>query len=373
MKRPTIHYLPIESIPARYTEQMHKWVRDELDKFVALEKVASYFVYVPEFDASEISSGQFLDNYGSLIYKQQQLALVIAAMREGIVASGDIVLVGDIWYPGLEAVKMAAELSGISLVIAGWHYAGVYDPNDYYSKTLNGWSRAFETMLVKDVVDVICCGSEYHRDFLCRNTGRCPSKTLPLGLVWNPSEVARNSNGVSKENLVVFPHRLAPEKSPDSFIYAAASLSKDYPSWKFVFSVASGQVPVDLLELNSSLGSPCSFYKPKDKSDYYALLARASVVYSSGHQETFGYAVHEGLALGCVPCLPERACYSESVKGDKRWLYSPLSDPWGALKLKEIMESKHPDLYPLTAAFGNSTEVFLQSILNYHDNLHKKI
>lgn len=58
--KPTVHYLPIEPIPARYTEQMLAWVSADLAELERSNSIAGYRIYTPNaVDTSVISSGQF--------------------------------------------------------------------------------------------------------------------------------------------------------------------------------------------------------------------------------------------------------------------------------------------------------------------------
>lgn len=356
----TVHFLPLEPIAARYTEQMLRWVVGDLES-----TGLPYVVYLPDVDAGTINTGEFLDDYTSLQFKQAQLSLITKAFQSSSVQEGDVILLGDLWYVGIEGLRMLADLAGIKVTIAGWHYAGVYDPNDYYSKKLTGWSRAFETMVVRDVADFICCGSEYHKNLIVRNTGVDPNKVLPLGLSFNSTDVAKVPE-VPKSKIVVFPHRLAEEKAPEHFIYAAKAVRRTHPEWSFVFSCTKTP-PTHLIELNKDAGYPCSFaiHEGADaKQRYYSLLREASIVYSSGYQETFGYAVNEAMVLGCLPCLPNRACYAETVLNSPRFLYGS-DDPWGiSCLLGLITLANSDDTKSLPSRFDDSTIQFLARITN---------
>jgi hypothetical protein len=50
------------------------------------------------------------------------------------------------------------------------------------------------------------------------------------------------------------------------------------------------------------------------------------VLFSSAFQETFGYALNEGLKLGCFPVCPNRLSYPEVVDHDKRCLYENTNE-----------------------------------------------
>ena len=369
-----IHYLPIEPIPARYTEQMIRWVEAEMRR-----EGLEYLTYLPTVDTATIEQGEFLDTTKSAVFKCRQLEMITHGISHGDVQDGDIILVGDVWYPGLEQVRMLLELQSLhNVTIAGWHYAGVYDPHDYYSKNLTAWSRSFETMIVRDVVDHVCCGSSFHADFVIRNTGARADRVHPLGLVWDPNEVKEThlpDPFAGKDPVVVFPHRMAPEKAPENFIHLASTLKNKMEvgrDYRFVFSMTR-DCSKHYRQLNTDLGSPCEFviHKGKGAKDsYYALLARAQFVYSAGYQETFGYSVHEAIALGCTVILPNRCSYPESVRGNREFLYDPHADPYGAELLgKHILACyngrrvKTPFVY--TESWGYGVGQFLRLVVEH--------
>ena len=91
--------------------------------------------------------------------------------------------------------------------------------------------------------------------------------------------------GMEKEDIILFPHRLAPEKQPEVFDY----LAEQMPEYKFI----------KCQELNLS------------KEEYHNLLGKAKMVFSANLQETLGISVYEGLVVGAIPLVPDRLSYSE--------------------------------------------------------------
>jgi glycosyltransferase involved in cell wall biosynthesis len=88
-----------------------------------------------------------------------------------------------------------------------------------------------------------------------------------------------------KKDLIVFPHRIAPEKQVDIF----RDLAKHLPQYEFV--VCQDQ------ELT--------------KEQYHNLLAEAKIVFSASLQETLGIGCYEGALLNAIPVVPDRLSYSE--------------------------------------------------------------
>jgi glycosyltransferase involved in cell wall biosynthesis len=91
--------------------------------------------------------------------------------------------------------------------------------------------------------------------------------------------------GMAKEDTILFPHRLAPEKQPEVFDY----LAEQMPEYNWV----------KCQELNLS------------KEEYHTMLGKAKMVFSANLQETLGISVFEGLVVGAIPLVPDRLSYTE--------------------------------------------------------------
>jgi len=104
-----------------------------------------------------------------------------------------------------------------------------------------------------------------------------------------PMEYLHNSlqqyKGMQKRNLILFPHRVAPEKQVEIF----RDLKTQLPQYEFV--VCQEQ------ELN--------------KNEYHNLLGEAKMVFSANLQETLGISWYEGALVDAIPMVPDRLSYSE--------------------------------------------------------------
>jgi len=104
-----------------------------------------------------------------------------------------------------------------------------------------------------------------------------------------PMEYLRNSldsyKGMPKRNLILFPHRIAPEKQVDIF----RDLKEHLPQYEFV--VCQEQ--------------------QLTKNEYHNLLGEAKLVFSANLQETLGISWYEGALVDAIPMVPDRLSYSE--------------------------------------------------------------
>lgn len=88
-----------------------------------------------------------------------------------------------------------------------------------------------------------------------------------------------------KRNLILFPHRLAPEKQVEIF----RDLKEHLPQFEFKI---------------------CQEY-PLSKNEYHNLLGEAKLVFSANLQETLGISWYEGALVDAIPMVPDRLSYSE--------------------------------------------------------------
>jgi hypothetical protein len=91
--------------------------------------------------------------------------------------------------------------------------------------------------------------------------------------------------GLQKRNLILFPHRIAPEKQVEIFRDLAAQL----PQYEFVV---------------------CQD-RQLSKHEYHTLLGEAKLVFSANLQETLGISCYEGAIVNAIPMVPDRLSYSE--------------------------------------------------------------
>ena len=96
-----------------------------------------------------------------------------------------------------------------------------------------------------------------------------------------------------KRNLILFPHRIAPEKQVEIF----RDLAVQMPEYQFVVCQDS----------------------QLSKDEYHTLLAQSKMVFSCSLQETLGIGCYEGALLDAMPLVPERLSYHEMYDAEFRY------------------------------------------------------
>ena len=115
-----------------------------------------------------------------------------------------------------------------------------------------------------------------------------------------------------KRDLILFPHRLAPEKQVEIF----RDLAQALPQYEFV--VCQDQ--------------------QLTKDEYHTLLGQAKIVFSANLQETLGISCYEGALVDAVPLVPDRLSYSEMYTGILKYpsVYTESWDSYLAHKSEVI-------------------------------------
>ena len=218
---------------------------------------------------------------------------------KGQVADGDYFLYTDAWNPTVIQLKYMTELLGVDINIGGLWHAGSYDPHDFLGRLIGDkpWVRHAEQSMY-ECYDDNFFASEFHIDLFAQSLDIDDDKTHRVG--W-PMEYLKDSlvqyKHMEKRDLILFPHRVAPEKQVDIF----RDLAQQLPQYEFV--VCQDQ------ELS--------------KNEYHNLLGEAKLVFSANLQETLGISWYEGALVDAIPMVPDRLSYSEMAlpefKYDSTW------------------------------------------------------
>lgn len=288
-KTESIIFVPIERLEERYSDQWYLWFMKSFEKFGVNP------IVVGDSKKRKITTGQFLDVIETSAYKAGQMTEIISLIEAGFEGS---IFFMDLWFPGIEHIAYIRNNAKKNLKIEGILHAGTWDANDFLSKNGCGsWAKFTESGWF-EMSDRIFVATKYHAELIKISTKCNVEKKMEV--VEFPCYRNDALSGIFvREDVVVFPHRLADEKQPLVF----ADVEKRY---REMFPEGSAR-----------------FVRTKDvcktKSDYYQLLAGSKACFSSALQETFGIAMLEGVALGCVPIAPNRLSYPETLKEFDRY------------------------------------------------------
>ena len=295
MKTPRLILAPVERLKERYSDQWFRWIRRDLR--------AAHVAYAIAGGKRQarIRTGEFLDVFDTNVYKATQAADLIRQLRRA--TAPVTVLYLDGWNPTVEMVAYVRSCAKVDVKIVGLFHAGTYDPHDFLAQmNCDRWAQLIERAWLGRIYDRVLVATEYHARLIASTFGDIPRGVLRIV----PFPVYTNSRllGMKKRDIVVFPHRLAPEKQPEQF----AALQSAYES-RYGRTSAAWIRTKDVC---------------RSKRDYYRTLACCKVAFSAALQETFGIAMLEAENMGCIPVAPRRLSYLETLD---RWpLYLDLPE-----------------------------------------------
>jgi hypothetical protein len=200
-----------------------------------------------------------------------------------------------------------SELLGIPVITHGLWHAGSYDPQDFLGRLVGNkpWVRRAEQSFYH-AFDYNYFATQFHIEMFFSNL----LNDIPTENPWYDEDLAELRAGtltdkivrtgwpmeymedillpyknMPKRDLILFPHRIAPEKQVEIF----RDLATHLPQYEFV--VCQDQ------ELT--------------KNEYHNLLGEAKMVFSANLQETLGISCYEGTVVDAIPMVPDRLSYSE--------------------------------------------------------------
>jgi hypothetical protein len=303
----TVFLVDLESVETRYTGQWKTHVPELLRKAGHNVQVISGPTDIP----SATTPGAFLNFGGTNIYKARQVEQMGRLFCDGSIRANDHFIFTDAWHPGIINLKYMSELLGIPVVTHGLWHAGSYDPQDFLGRLVGDkpWVRHAEKSFY-EAFDHNYFATQFHIDMFCENLlGRksdiatyfAKDKIVQTG--W-PMEYFKDIlapyKGMKKRDMILFPHRIAPEKQVEIF----RDLATHLPQYEFV--VCQDQ--------------------QLTKHEYHTLLGQAKMVFSANLQETLGISWYEGAVVDAVPMVPDRLSYSEmafdTFKYPSKWTES---------------------------------------------------
>jgi hypothetical protein len=287
-----VYIVDIEAVDTRYTKQWKEHLPEQMQRALLSDSVVlDEVVVISGGDVPQSTTpGAFLNFGGTNVYKSNQLMQISELFCNGKIKDGDYFLYTDAWNPTVIQLKYMAELLGVNIRIGGMWHAGSYDPHDFLGRLIGDapWVRLAEQSMF-ECYDDNYFATQFHVDLFKQTFDIDNSKVRIVG--W-PMEYLRNSldsyKGMEKRDLILFPHRVAPEKQVDIF----RDLAETMPEYEFVICQE----------------------QQLTKNEYHNLLGEAKLVFSANLQETLGISWYEGALVDAIPMVPDRLSYSEMAE-----------------------------------------------------------
>jgi len=262
---------------------------------------------------TELTPGAFLNFSDTNYWKSSQLCKFLEHHNNGETSPDDQILYTDAWNPTVIQLKYIKDLLGFNWKLHGLFHAGSWDPQDFLGRLVGDkpWVRFAEKSFF-EAFDHNYFATDFHIDMFCKNllhivmpqtiegfkeSGKIVRTGWPMAYMPN---TLLQYKGMPKRDLILFPHRIAPEKQVEIF----RDLKEHLPQYEFV--VCQDQTLT--------------------KNEYHNLLGEAKMVFSCSLQETLGIGCYEGAIVDAIPMVPDRLSYSEmyfdTFKYPSKWTES---------------------------------------------------
>ena len=279
----TIYIIDLEAVDTRYTKQWKEYLPGQIKNQSKKQVITISGGETPQ----ATTPGAFLNFGGTNVYKSAQMEQIGKLFCDGKIKDGDYFLYTDAWNPTVLQLKYMAELLKVKIKIGGMWHAGSYDPQDFLGRLIGDaeWVRHTERAMF-NAFDHNFFATQFHIDLFLKTFDLDKNKIYQVG---RPMEYLEQSletyKNMDKKDLILFPHRIAPEKQPEIF----RDLKDSLPKYDLVFCQE----------------------QTLSKNDYYNMLGEAKIVFSANLQETLGISWYEGALVDTIPMIPNRLSYKE--------------------------------------------------------------
>ena len=294
----TIYIVDIEAVDTRYTKQWKEHLPAQLRHATNVDVRVISGGETPQ----ATTPGAFLNFGGTNVYKSKQLETIGEMFCNGEIKDGDYFLYTDAWNPTVIQLRYMAELLGVDIGIGGLWHAGSYDPHDFLGRLIGDapWVRHAEKSMyytyddnffatdfhIEMFVRTLFADDPYVEDMVEEALNGEEERISRVGWPMEYLKGLRDLYGnMEKRDLILFPHRVAPEKQVDIF----RDLADQLPEYEFVVCQE----------------------RELTKNEYHNMLGEAKMVFSANLQETLGISWYEGALVDAIPMVPDRLSYRE--------------------------------------------------------------
>jgi len=317
----------LEKLETRYTAQWHSHIPELLKG-----RLTNYNVI--QIDGIQkntaVTEGAFLNFSDTNYWKSSQLCNFLERHNAGETTKDDHFLFTDAWNPTVIQLRYMSDLLGFNWKLHGLFHAGSWDPWDFLGRIVGeaDWVTNTEKALFH-AYDHNYFATDFHINMFIENRLKMEIDTARMHYMptkkivrtgWPMEYIAdtlKDYNNLNKRNLILFPHRLAPEKQVEIF----RDLAKELPQYDWV--VCQDQTLT--------------------KDQYHTLLGESKIVFSASKQETLGISVgFEGPLVNSLPLAPNRLSYSEIFDRYQEFMYpEEWTSSWDAyVENKEKLKSR---------------------------------
>lgn len=332
-----IFLIPLEPLSERYTESWYRHIPEVFrDRFAQDNVVLIDGSALNDF----VDVGTFLDLNSSAHYKSEQLKQIAHLFHKRIVNDGDIFFVFDIQFPGIETIRLLADLQGIKIRLFGFCHASSYTFEDFMSPAGSylqyfelGWLASF---------DLIFVGTEYHKraiierriDPLVVSEADRKKMSNKIVVTGNPlflSDYELIDKRVPKKKQLIISNRFDWEKRPNLSLDFCYLLKRRVPDLRIVVTTSRPEFKSNkkwLVEMARCMEKDgiIEIHDGLTKKEYHTLLAESKIFLTNTIEENFGYCLIEAILHNTYPIAENKYSHPELLMNDRWFLFDDADE-----------------------------------------------
>ncbi len=139
------------------------------------------------------------------------------------------------------------------------------------------------------------------------------SKIHPPGI--DTKHFNNPENNTNKNFTILWAARWEHDKNPQCFFDALSLLKKHSINFRLnIIGASSKKIPDEFLKAKIQFSDHIDNWGfASSKEDYINILQKSDVIVSTANHEFFGIAIMEAVAAGCIPVVPNRLAYPETL------------------------------------------------------------
>lgn len=328
-----LFYFCLEPLKARYTWQLRDWAQTAFNKAgIDYEIINGSNINA----AGDIVTGSVLDAHGRCYWALTQTAELVKLMQQGQLTSNDVILVEDMFHPGLESLAyiycQTDSTQRPKIFVRCW--AQSFDIDDFIHRTgMFDWMRKYEEMIDQFISGIFVANEELAANI--RISG-IKSPVYVVGLPFDSNEV-RNRVGIDlkpiqdRKNRVVFASRWDEEKQPHFFLDIVESVCSQRPDIEFTILSSHSVLKSSKQEFVDRAYQVANKYPNfvirtgLSKEEYYQTLADSKILLNTALQDWIAFTNLEADALGVHTISPAYKGMPETFSNNVDHLYIPWS------------------------------------------------
>lgn len=318
-------------------------------------------------DDYAVTPKEVIERKGTGFYNNDRWMIDCLESSDNVIRNikdGDTVVFVDFWNPTIQHVWIHARLNKIDIKIIGWFHGSTFLEDDYLVKS-GFFHDDFGRKISESVryaeyswfgmCDQIWCASKY---FATGIPQQFKNKILYLPEPFDSDEFTRYSSEL-KEWDIIYPFRLDKDKVNLPVLWYVIN---NMPNRKFLITTPS-EIPLEMKNILNKMNN-VKYIENCSGGVHLETLGKSKVIFSTAYQEGWGYSVLKGVALGCIPMLPNRAVYPELYH--ERFLYDG-SEKDALYKLRHIFYSYNTYDFPqLPIKLGFNGFTFEDGLLQHN-------